>query len=194
MDTMSRAFKHPPRSVVRLAAFIALIVAHPGLWAQNQPSFLHKVRCLKTMAMSILVLQLCLIGLPRRDARANLNHRPPKRICHLDTARSPRRCLQHLAHRRIKAHGTNLGLPNAHEADLCLDCHADNVPTAMRGPEFDITDGVGCEACHGGSETWAALHTVATVTDDELRQAGLYPAHDPVEATALPVLSFGQRR
>ena len=80
---------------------------------------------------------------------------------------------------------TNLGLPNAHEADLCLDCHADNVPNAMRGPEFDITDGVGCEACHGGSETWAALHTVDTVTAGELRQAGLYPAHDPVEATAL---------
>ena len=76
---------------------------------------------------------------------------------------------------RASKRGNNLGLPNAHEADLCLDCHADNVPTAMRGPEFDITDGVGCEACHGGSETWAALHTVDTVPADELGKQDFTP-------------------
>src|SRR5690606_37332927 len=45
----------------------------------------------------------------------------------------------------------NLGLPNATAAKICLDCHADNVPADKRGPKFQISDGVGCEACHGGS-------------------------------------------
>ena len=46
----------------------------------------------------------------------------------------------------------NLGLKNAHTADMCLDCHADNVQDSQRGVLFDISDGVGCEACHGGAE------------------------------------------
>ena len=44
----------------------------------------------------------------------------------------------------------NLGLKSAHEADMCLDCHADNVAVEKRGERFQIDDGVGCEACHGG--------------------------------------------
>ena len=47
-----------------------------------------------------------------------------------------------------------LGLKNAHTADICLDCHADNVPKDKRGPEFFISDGVGCETCHGGGENY----------------------------------------
>jgi hypothetical protein len=53
----------------------------------------------------------------------------------------------------------NLGLPNAQNADICLDCHTDNVPPAQRGPKFQISDGVGCEACHGGAELWIESHT-----------------------------------
>ena len=106
MDTMSRAFKHPPRSVARLAAFIALIVAHPGLRAQNQPSFLAQSALPQDDGYVHLGVASCASSVCHGAMlRANLNHRPPKRICHLDTARSPRRCLQHLAHRRIKAHG-----------------------------------------------------------------------------------------
>src|SRR5665213_1921705 len=36
----------------------------------------------------------------------------------------------------------NLGLADARTAPLCLDCHADNVPDNMRGPQFQISDGV----------------------------------------------------
>ncbi len=53
---------------------------------------------------------------------------------------------------------TNLGLPNATAARICLDCHADNVPSDKRGPKFQMSDGVGCEACHGGSEKWLESH------------------------------------
>ena len=46
----------------------------------------------------------------------------------------------------------NLGLADARTAQVCLDCHADNVPADRRGPQFQIADGVGCEACHGGAQ------------------------------------------
>ena len=52
-----------------------------------------------------------------------------------------------------------LGLANAQTASICLDCHADNVPAAQRGAKFQLSDGVGCEACHGGAERWIESHT-----------------------------------
>ena len=75
----------------------------------------------------------------------------------------------------------NLGLQNAHTAKICLDCHADNVPTDKRGPKFQITDGVGCEACHGGGERWIESHTEPGVTHEENLARGMYPTEDPSE-------------
>lgn len=69
----------------------------------------------------------------------------------------------------------NLGLPNAHEADICLDCHADNVPAEFRGAEFRIEDGVGCEACHGGSEDWLVSHKADAATHADNLANGLHP-------------------
>ncbi len=48
--------------------------------------------------------------------------------------------------------GRNLGLakPPSQEK-ICLDCHAHNVPVALRGERFKLDDGVSCEACHGPS-------------------------------------------
>ena len=51
-----------------------------------------------------------------------------------------------------------LGLPNAVGAKICLDCHTDNVPRAQQGPKYKLTDGIGCEACHGGSIRWLGPH------------------------------------
>src|SRR5689334_3902790 len=44
----------------------------------------------------------------------------------------------------------NLGLRDANTAPECLNCHADNVSADRRHPTFQLTDGVSCEACHGG--------------------------------------------
>jgi len=80
----------------------------------------------------------------------------------------------------------NLGLKDpAHEAKICLDCHADNVPTDVRGERFDIADGVGCEACHGGSERWIESHTSSNTTHEENIKNGLYPTDDPVARATL---------
>lgn len=72
-----------------------------------------------------------------------------------------------------------LGLPNAHEAKICLDCHADNVADGKRGRRFQLSDGVGCEACHGGAEKWIKSHTELGVTHGDNLKMGMYPTEDP---------------
>jgi hypothetical protein len=62
---------------------------------------------------------------------------------------------------RSRAIAKRLGLKEAHTAKECLDCHTDNVPVAQRSERFQLSDGVGCEACHGAAERWLATHYVA---------------------------------
>lgn len=77
-----------------------------------------------------------------------------------------------------KAIAARLGIGAAAKSDVCLDCHADNVPESRRGERFHLSDGVGCESCHGGAENWLASHyNVSTGPDDASRSAGLYPTH-----------------
>jgi hypothetical protein len=52
-----------------------------------------------------------------------------------------------------------LGLENAHEARECLACHSDAAAVERRGERFQISDGIGCEACHGASGNWLASHS-----------------------------------
>ena len=73
----------------------------------------------------------------------------------------------------------NLGLPNAAASEMCLGCHTDPVPAAKRGPRFQISDGVGCEACHGGASTWIGVHISGASHSDNLA-AGLYPTEQPI--------------
>jgi hypothetical protein len=80
----------------------------------------------------------------------------------------------------------NLGLEAAHTAKECLDCHADNVPEGRRGKRFQISDGVGCEACHGGGERYLGPHQKGS--HDESLKLGLYPTEQP-EARARLCLS-----
>jgi len=76
---------------------------------------------------------------------------------------------------------SNLGLPNATAAKICLDCHADNVPSDKRGPKSQISDGVGCEACHGGSEKWLESHATETATHKDNVTRGMYPTEQPLK-------------
>jgi hypothetical protein len=76
---------------------------------------------------------------------------------------------------RSRQIAAKLGLPNAFDAKICLDCHADNIPEAMRGKEFNLADGVGCESCHGGAEKWIESHTMKTTTYADNLKNGMYP-------------------
>ena len=92
------------------------------------------------------------------------------------------RLLENDQSRRIAA---NLGLPSATTAKVCLDCHADNVPTEMRGPKFQITDGVSCEACHGGAENWLESHSEPETSHAENLAGGMYPTESPAARAQL---------
>jgi hypothetical protein len=78
-----------------------------------------------------------------------------------------------------------LGLGDATQAAVCLDCHADNTPMAKRGERFQLDDGVGCEACHGGSELWLSSHADKGVPHADNLAKGLYPTEDPVKRAEL---------
>lgn len=73
-----------------------------------------------------------------------------------------------------------LGIGVAHEAQVCLDCHAQNVPVTERGPRFQLDDGIGCESCHGAAQKWIATHDDAPrVTHADNLASGLYPIEQP---------------
>jgi hypothetical protein len=79
----------------------------------------------------------------------------------------------------------NLGIANAATAKMCLDCHTDNVPADKQGDKYLVTDGVGCEACHGGSENWIASHTSRDASHADNLGKGLYPTEEPVARAKL---------
>jgi len=91
---------------------------------------------------------------------------------------------QVLLNDRSKRIAANLGLPAAHTAKICLDCHSDNVDKGTRGRQFQVSDGVGCESCHGGAIRWLGTH-IAGATHQENIAAGLYPTEDPVKRAEL---------
>jgi Cytochrome c554 and c-prime len=70
-----------------------------------------------------------------------------------------------------------LGLGPAQDAKDCLGCHGE--PAALRGQHFQISDGVGCEACHGGAGAWLVSHYAVNVTHADNVKAGMTALEDP---------------
>ena len=82
---------------------------------------------------------------------------------------------QTLSNEASRAMAARLGIGPATSAKICLDCHADNVPLNRRGEKFQLSDGVGCEACHGGAEDWLSTHYNTPAVDHAANlAAGLY--------------------
>jgi Cytochrome c554 and c-prime len=88
------------------------------------------------------------------------------------------RAYQTLLTDESKQIATRLHLPSAHTAQVCLACHADNIPAEKRGPKFQLSDGVGCEACHGGAEKWLKTHTELGATHKNNIANGLFPTEN----------------
>ncbi|MBU3671657.1 MAG: hypothetical protein FGM43_03835 [Sinobacteraceae bacterium] len=51
-----------------------------------------------------------------------------------------------------------MGLGPAHKAPQCLACHAEVVPAARSAARHQLSDGIGCESCHGAAERWLPTH------------------------------------
>ena len=61
-------------------------------------------------------------------------------------------------------------------ADMrCTSCHAplNGVPENMRGPNFQVSEGVSCESCHGPAENWLRSHTRKDYARADRTAAGL---------------------
>jgi hypothetical protein len=81
----------------------------------------------------------------------------------------------------------NMGIADASKEPACLACHADTTPAKLQGEKFQISDGIGCEVCHGGAENWIDSHYGANTNADSDAAArhqinlknGLAPTEDP---------------
>jgi hypothetical protein len=78
-----------------------------------------------------------------------------------------------------------LGIGDASSAKVCLDCHADSIAADRRGERFQLSDGVGCESCHGGSELWLNAHADRSVSHADNVAKGMYPTDQPIARAQL---------
>lgn len=88
-----------------------------------------------------------------------------------------------LTNARSQNIANELGIGNAASAPMCLGCHATPAPAGARGPRFQLSDGVGCEACHGaaggGTDGYLASHYAVGNTHSANVSRGLYPLDNP---------------
>lgn len=84
-----------------------------------------------------------------------------------------------LASQRGRQIAASLGLGAATSAPACLGCHATFAPQSQRGARFLLSDGVGCESCHGPAENWLAVHYARPATRMSNVGAGLVPLDRP---------------
>jgi hypothetical protein len=78
-----------------------------------------------------------------------------------------------------------MGIGPAQNASACLGCHADPAPAGARGARFQLADGVGCEACHGGSGGWIASHYAVGATHAANVARGMRPLDNPKARAAV---------
>jgi hypothetical protein len=89
------------------------------------------------------------------------------------------RALAVLASLRGRQIAATLGMGDPTGEPACLGCHATFAPTAERGPRFQLSDGVGCESCHGPAVGWIATHYTTGGSHPANVAAGLVPLDNP---------------
>jgi hypothetical protein len=77
--------------------------------------------------------------------------------------------------------GKILGIGKPESAAKCLACHALYVPAEQKGRDFDLSEGVSCESCHGPSSTWLGNHTLKGRTHEQSVALGMYDTEDLVK-------------
>jgi Cytochrome c554 and c-prime len=84
-----------------------------------------------------------------------------------------------LAEPRARAIAARLGVGEAASAPMCLGCHSTPAAPGARGARFQLSDGVGCESCHGAASGWLASHYAVGGTHSANVARGMVPLDDP---------------
>jgi Zn finger protein HypA/HybF involved in hydrogenase expression len=72
----------------------------------------------------------------------------------------------------------------------CLNCHAANVPQELQSNDFDISDGVSCDTCHGPASRWIVPHADKkwrSTPPADKQKLGMRNVRDPIEQARLCV-------
>lgn len=80
-----------------------------------------------------------------------------------------------LAGDEAKAIAQKKGIADPQKADECLKCHvtAHGVAAEFLGKKYAITDGVGCESCHGAGGDYDKKSVMVAVTSGETEAASV---------------------
>ncbi len=84
-----------------------------------------------------------------------------------------------LSNPRSKAIAQRLGIGEATSAPMCLGCHATPAPAGSRGGRFQLSDGVGCEGCHGAAAGWLSSHYAVGASHASNVARGMVPLENP---------------
>ena len=80
---------------------------------------------------------------------------------------------------RARMIAQRLGIGEATTAPMCLGCHATPAPAGARGARFQLSDGVGCEGCHGAASTWLSSHYAVGASHAANVSRGMVPLENP---------------
>ncbi len=99
-----------------------------------------------------------------------------------------------LSGKRGQQIAASLGLGDPAAAPACLGCHATYTPAALLGDRFQLSDGVGCESCHGAASNWIASHYAMPATRASNLAAGMIALDNPaVRASVCLDCHFGSK-
>ncbi len=85
----------------------------------------------------------------------------------------------------------HLGLGAPEKEHRCLNCHATNAPAHLQGERFALSDGVGCESCHGAADGWIKAHVEKGATHQSNIANGLRDLDSPVARASLCIDCHG---
>jgi len=74
--------------------------------------------------------------------------------------------------------GQNLGLEDTSSDPVCTSCHVTPTTGHKVSENFDQSEGVSCEGCHGPASLWLKPHSDAN-TNANLLELGMYPTEIP---------------
>jgi hypothetical protein len=80
-----------------------------------------------------------------------------------------------LASDEAKAAGKKAGVEDPQKAAECLKCHVTGygVDAKYLGEKYTMTDGVGCEACHGPGGDYVSMKTMKGIASGEIEAASV---------------------